>query len=263
MSHETRRVFGNRCLIPAIAFCLCLIILPVPGTAATQDSEEAAVRAIRALGVDISVNRERVSGRVYDVTLLNADDRVFESIAMFKGLRKLAIRNSPKLKGNGFGLLADLKYLDLLYISGSPLSKEGVKEIFTLKGLSLLYLHKTSVTGSDLAGIHSLSQLELLDLSGNRRLNSGSFGQLKELKALVQLCLCSLDFRDADMQAIWMLPALKELVLSETKVTDLAIPYFIAMPQAQQLSLHLEETEISESGAQYLMKRLPKAHIVY
>ena len=140
---------------------------------AGRAEEAAAVKAIEKLGGWVTVDPEQSGNPVVSVRLrfIEDMDARLEELKVFKGLQLLDL-SGTQTTDDGLKKLAGLTSLQSLNLSRTPVKAAGLKELASLPSLDVLYLNKTQVTVDalkELAGSKSLQRLYLDDVQVSNR----------------------------------------------------------------------------------------------
>jgi internalin A len=165
--------------------------------------EEKAVKAIEALGGRVTRD-ETLPGRpVVEVDLIetNAQDSDLKILKELKGLQHLYLSDTP-ITDAGLKDLKELKELQTLFLDGTKITDAGLKELKELKelkGLKTLFLWETQITDAGLKELKGLG-LQKLYLIGNLNITDAGLAELKELKGLRGLWLDSPRITEAGLK---------------------------------------------------------------
>jgi hypothetical protein len=163
--------------------------------------------------------------------------------------------------------------------------KGHVTEDFRLPGkpITMIDLHHSNVTDSDLALLEDLTSLRSLNLYGTRITDSG-LAHLSNLKGLATLQLNSTAIADAGLASLQNLKGLGELGLYGTHITDNGLQYLKGMSNLHKLVLggsaitdlglkHLQglrnlrelvlsKTSVTPEGVAQLQRAVPQLQVV-
>jgi hypothetical protein len=149
-----------------------------------------------------------------------------------------------------------------LTVPSRTISDEDMELFASLRGLRELVITgpEIEITANQLKSLEHLSQLEILNLFGNKITDAG----LEYLKGLNQLEILDLsgdNISDAGLEYLKGLNRLKSLGLAETRLTDNGLKCLEAMKQLQKLDIR--GTAITSSGVDKLKKALPNLSTIY
>jgi uncharacterized protein (TIGR03067 family) len=146
-------------------------------------------------------------------------------------------------------LLAKLKHLEQLDLSGTWVSDAGMKAVAELTQLRVLWLAGTSVTDRGLKELAALERLSSLFLA-NDKITGVGFRHLTGLKNLKSLTLRGLSLTDAGVKELAALKQLQRLDLYESSVTDAGVK---DLARLEQLAwLNLSGTKLTDAGVKAL-----------
>ena len=175
---------------------------------------------------------------------------------------RLYNRDATDLSGLAFG---DLRALDGLYLTGSPLGDAGLQVLSEFRSLKYLTIEKTGISDATLEHIGRIRNLEALNISGNGVTDAG-LAQLKNLTKLKKLNLAQSavtdeglahlvnmqellwarlpgDMTDAGLEHVAKLKSLYKADLGHTKVTDEGLAQLEAMTDLREVILPLHITQ--------------------
>jgi len=223
-----------------------------------KESEAGAVKLIEDAGG--KVIRHITSGHVVEVNLLGCrkfGDAELKQLAILKRLRDLNLSDtsvtdagfadlkpfpnlemlligSPNVTGAGIKELRDLKGLRLLNLSSAKVTDAGLADISALSGSELkeLILKDADITDAPLKEIAKLNRLEILDLSGAKKITDAGIRELLTLDKLRTLRISDTGVTDAGLMQLTKLKDLETLFVIYCKVTDPGVRKFeAAMPK--------------------------------
>src|SRR5262245_57483031 len=204
---------------------LGLLVLVVAGRA----DEAAAVKAVRKLGAEVTVDPKRPGKPVVGVSFIGTE-------VTDAGLKELKGLNSLQYRG--------------LY--DNRVTNAGLKELRHLKSLQVLSLDFGS--WAELGGdsvqtprnraVHHQPWPMSLDFT--TQVTDAGLKELKELKSLQSLNLHKTQVTDAGVKELKELKNLRALDLRETKVTDAGLKEVKALKNLQELRLRY--TQITDAG---------------
>jgi internalin A len=186
------------------------------------------------------------------------------ALPLFKGcqlLDRVDLSQSP-IAGSGLSALHFNRVRDL-NLASSKFDDRGVAELIEMgHHLVRLNLAATAVTDDGMERLSFLRGLEVLDLSQTKITGAG----LRYLPSgLKRLNLSGAPLADASLGHLEPLNVLEELDLSETPISDEALPHIRTMAEAQGMKmgsrrfmeLNLHKTQVSDKGIEALKRALP------
>ncbi len=221
-----------------------------------------------------------VSIEQLDVSSTKVTDLGIPNLKHCKEVTALRINNT-KVTDKGLEMLAELPHLTYFYCSNTEIHGDGFKE-FAEHSL----LKELDVSGNDLseAGLRAICKLPkierisfvncklpvnrsffpsnrwtFMDL-GNTNIHSVDIKKLSRSKNLQYLSLNGLTLTAIDFQALASLPNLRRLSLERVRGLGHAEVKVLAHYR-KLLRLHLFESDISQTDAEFLQKKLPNCLI--
>lgn len=200
-------------------------------------------------------------------------------LARLPALAHLTIKMCPKVTDRGLAALARHPALREFYFTGSKATPAGLADVATAQHLEVLGFHGHATTDEWLAaaakatGLHQLycgysigrpgagitatglkhlaplKKLYLLDLD-SAVLAPGALKGLPDLPALDQLYVRKTPVTDADLLELPRFPRLMHLGLHGTSVTDAGMPTVTRLTNLKQL--HLDATSVTDAGLKTL-----------
>ncbi|MBS1989088.1 MAG: hypothetical protein JSS83_01150 [Cyanobacteria bacterium SZAS LIN-3] len=140
-------------------------------------------------------------------------DKSLPIIANMKDLHELKL-TSTEITGSGFEHLNKLKKLEIIEFSGmalNPGALAALKQV--LPGLQRLALDKTGLKKADCALLSNLTNIEELDLGGNRDIDNQCLRYLMTLKKLDKLVIYDTAINARALPALAKMPALVKVVI--------------------------------------------------
>jgi hypothetical protein len=166
----------------------------------------------------------------------------------------------PKANDHALGALAGLQGLETLELGhNESVGDEQLKFLRPLKGLRVLYLHRTAVTGPGLKELVDLPHLEHLMLDRTSVGDEGA-GSLGAMRGLRSLSMNHTQITDMGIGRLTRLRKLESLRLRNTAITDAAIPDLAKLESLTELVL--KGTKITAEGAEQLKHALPNCSIL-
>jgi hypothetical protein len=147
----------------------------------------------------------------------------------------------------GLRALARVQRLELLL--GMYADDAALRNLGTLRNLSLLGLHGASITDDGLAPLERLPQLEDLNLRETKITDAG-LAHVGCMKALRVLNLSATAISDDGLKHLASLGALEELDLAGTRIGDAGLAHLAAMKSLTVLDL--QGTRVTEAGMGHL-----------
>jgi hypothetical protein len=203
-------------------------------------------------------------------------DAALPQLAPLTALRKLRIA-APQVTGRGLRHLGELHELRQVELDQSGLTDEGLRELPWLPGLRELDLERTAITEAGLAVVAIQPKLRSLNLAGTRvgdgvlealirhagEKRSRKGGKVAETpgpqSGLKDLNLSGTGITDVALAALPAFPRLERLDLSGTRITDAAVEYLLQLRKPDWLGL--DNTTISAAGIARLQEAFPDAGI--
>lgn len=146
---------------------------------------------------------------------------------------------------NLMSAVSAMRSLEKLYAADCPITNEGLWHLSRSTRLEVLDLSRTRITDDGLVALAALPELEQLDLQGTAVDGSG-LKHLTQLTRLDSVNLSESKATDAGFQAAAPLPDCRSLDLSGTQVTDQSVPVLTGIRRLRRLGL--ERTQISADG---------------
>jgi len=174
------------------------------------------------------------------------------------GVYSLGLEAS-KISNKGFKQICSIKTLRLLNLSHCP----QLTDYSCLKlcpELTSLWLLNNELTDKELENFDGLQKLNSTNLSGNPRISGTGFIHFRNLKALRDLRLNSLQFTTDGIKRLSDLKQVELLQLRYSNITDADLDQITTMSNLRSLSLI--RTDISDSGIMKLAK-LPHLETVF
>jgi internalin A len=145
-------------------------------------------------------------------------------------------------------------------LSGTPVRDNTLAAIAVFPHVQTINCTNASrITGSGLAALRGLSQLETLYLV-NTQLDDAGMEHIKHLTSLKTLQLGHTNITDAGMPALDSLTQLQTLSIANTAVSDAGL---VQLRDLRKLStLILRDTKTTRRGVQELHRMLPEVRVV-
>ena len=152
-----------------------------------RPDREVAIEAIRAAGGTLNYDDQ---GRVVSVNLSDtqATDEELAAISALPYVRTVNCSNASRITGSSLHLLANLKNLETLYLVRTDLKDSGLAGVQNLMSLKTLNLDGTKITDAGMPALANLKNLQTLVL-GNTAITDRGLVQLRDLKKLSTLIL--------------------------------------------------------------------------
>ncbi len=194
----------------------------------------------------------------------NGEDRNVQAVAELPRtpfrLLLIILRDNPAVTDDGLAAFEGCQHLKEVYLWGSKnVSDSGLRHFCQCKELRVLGIGGTAVTDSGLALLRDLRTLEYLHVS-SMPVTAEGLSNLRDCKNLKILNLhwCK-TFTDKDVPILLDWPALSELILDGTGVTDAGVAQLAALKKLR--SLRLRKTQVTMTGVEKLAKVLPGCKI--
>jgi len=140
------------------------------------------------------------------------------------------------------------------YVTDSDL--ELLEDLTTLRSLNL---YGTRITDSGLAHLSNLKGLVTLQLNSTA-ISDGGLGRLQNLKGLAELGLYGTHISDNGLQYLKGMSNLQKLILSGPTITDLGIKHLEGLHNLRELVL--SKTSVTSEGVRELQRALPHLQVV-
>ncbi|MEW4486838.1 hypothetical protein AB1L42_02085 [Thalassoglobus sp. JC818] len=188
----------------------------------------------------------RLSGKSGATTV---DDEGMESVGQLTNLKALLL-DFLWVSGDGLAKLNGLENLEELYLAGTLVGDEDLKQVQQFPKLKKLRISKLSqVTGAGLTHVQDLPLTDL-DLSENSSMFDNDLSALANMGDLERLNLWRVAMSDAGAAHLAGLNKMKWLNLDNTQLTDAGIPSLKDMSDLE--FLHLGSTSVTDAGIQEL-----------
>jgi hypothetical protein len=184
--------------------CLTVLGLTLVSLPALRADEASAIKAIHKAGGEVFPHKNSSGKDVFWVKFSRSGKGGDDELKLF------------------VKLLAEFKELELLDLSGTPITDEGLKALRELKDLKQLNLGGTKVKDAGLKELAGLKGLQVLSLTGTQVTNDG-LKELVGLKDLQSLGLSSTKVTDAGLRELKDLKSLRRLDFYGEEVTDAAL----------------------------------------
>ncbi len=135
------------------------------GPAPSPEDKQAAVAALRQLGVRVELDESQAAQSVAAVKTKITDVEIVH-LAALPELESLDI-SGGQITDAGLANLRGLVELKRLYLRDLPITDAGLEHLQGLTGLEVLTLSNAKISGKGLAQLRDLKQLRVLNLSGN------------------------------------------------------------------------------------------------
>lgn len=262
-------------MITAVAATLVLgYVTALP--AQDERDELPVIEDLQKLGAWVIRDEKARDKPAIYVTLRSADfdDAMMKRLVKLSHLQELHLYDA-RVTGTGLESLSSLRNLRVLNLRDMAITDSDLKGLGRLGQLHELTLRNTKVTGADFKDLRSLTALRMLSINnspltdeifgelgsltelralhlGYTKIESARLRELSTLKHLTTLDLHHTDIVDARLGELTIaVPALKELDLGETQVTDAGMKHLAKLPLQ---SLNLEETAVTDVGLRDVAK---------
>ena len=212
----------------------------------SSDEVLQAKQALQALGGILMESDIRDERRLIEVNLADCKitDTDLHHIRFLKDVEVLDLTGTP-VTDAGLKELTQCIRLRVLFLPDTKITNAGLAHLATLKGLRRLDLSHTPITDPGLENLAGLIHLERLDLNDTEVSDVGLAG-LPKLLSLEHLSLTGTAVTDAGLVHLASVRRLANLDLAGTGITDLGLP---ALGECQELeSLTLSLTKVSDAG---------------
>jgi hypothetical protein len=146
-------------------------------------------------------------------------------------------QTSTKVTAAGLAHLASLPSLKDLSLTSIKLTADGMRQIGRCEGLLSLGLNDPGVKDADLAPISRLTSLRILDISGAKKLTGKCAAVFEPLVNLECLSLFETKIDDRVCDVLAVLPALRQVVLYDSLVTDRGVRRLAELKRLQFLNV--------------------------
>jgi len=147
--------------------------------------------------------------------------------------------------------IPSLKHLN---ISDTGISDRGLAALGPMDALEILYVGRTSIDGSGLAGLSGRS-LQTLYLRSCKNFGDAGLRHISRFTSLETLWLDGTGITDAGLAALAPLQRLKFLKLDSTNISDAGIASLAAIKSLR--SLGTMDTKVTEEALEMLRKEIP------
>lgn len=183
-----------------------------------------------------------VPDQVFSVEEIKLDARTMPPLSLLEdlpnliGLQRLYFEGETELENDNLKFIVKCQGLRLIGLGGnSQINAEGLRYLIDLPNLEVLHLGQTGVNLKMAEALSLLPKVELLDLNGCG-VDDRCLPFLAKMKSLRDLCLTNNKITDDGVQHLLPLK-LNTLRLSETDITDAALPTIAKMDSLEVLSL--------------------------
>ncbi|MCA9816026.1 MAG: protein kinase [Cyanobacteriota/Melainabacteria group bacterium] len=158
-----------------------------------------------------------------------------------------------KLDDGDLKTISAKKNLRLLeFTRVGPLTKAGLTNLAALPRLEILRLSECNLDDDCIKELSKLKNLESLDIDYNKAVTDKGIESLTHSKSkIASLSLKNLSITDDAIKTLSKLPALKELRLNNTAITDKSLKY---LADSKIKALDIYGTKVSDIGLKYLSK---------
>ncbi len=216
--------------------------------AAAESDARKVLEAAHAL-VTLDSNRVHVQGIAI---LPNAQPQDLEQaigqLARLPQLEVLRLSGTP-ITDDQMAQIADCKSLIMLGLNKTAITDSGLQHLRPLQSLQTLFVASTPVTTEGLEVIGQLSSLKILDLSQTDL--AGDLAALKSLDQLQHLLLSGVPLSDEALNNLAQLQSLTRLTIRGSQVNDQALAKLsqkgVQIDQAEEESTEDEESDTEES----------------
>jgi serine/threonine protein kinase/Leucine-rich repeat (LRR) protein len=183
---------------------------------------------------------------------------------------QIEVSNTPLLRNEDLAGLVDFPKLEILYLSGTPLTDDaliyigqlhqlrdltlfstritdaGLAHLRNLTKLQSLHLAMTDITDDGLSHLATMQQLEWLAFVKCRRLTGSGFRHLGHLQKLKYLDMNMTSLNDEGLRWIGQLQSIEQLHATNTPISDAGLE-FVSQLQALR-EFHPNDTRLSDDG---------------
>ncbi len=230
------------------------------GDSALQQLEKIpGLRHLSLRGARVSVPAVARLVRLEYLDLSNTAATDLAPLAALTALRSLRLAFTETHDAD-LKVLGTLRFLETLDLSATEISDAGMSQLATFKTLTTLFLnHNGGLSDKAIANLGPLPRLRSLELARTAVSDKGR-PALSRLKTLERLILDGTQITDDSATLARELPALTELGLDHSKVTDTGA--FALVTHGKNLRiLDVDHTAISEAGHKRLQEGLPRCRI--
>jgi Leucine-rich repeat (LRR) protein len=142
----------------------------------------------------------------------------------------------PRFSDDDTQTLAALSQLEVLHLSGSQVTDEGLKHLSRLSNLRALHFGPEEVTDQGLRHLGNLPRLTSLDLAESKVTDAG-LASLANLTNLYKLELRNTSVTDTGLAHLRKLTSLQDLDLRNTRVTDEGLAELAELTELTSLDL--------------------------
>lgn len=211
-------------------------------------------------------------------------DAAMPALCALPNLRSLLVDDVPQITDEGIAYVPRSSQLRELYLNGTQLSDAGVDAILNCRQIWSLCLDGTKITDAGVAKLGVLPNLRLVsfrdtlvegwgarDLPDAERTSlylercpvsvGGLLAYLETHRKIELLSLNDTRINDEAMSALAALPAISDLRLEGTVVTDAGVERLLGHPSL--MTLYLGRTAVSEKLVRQLENKSPQELTVY
>lgn len=256
-SHRTWFAVQFRAILGVAAF------MGISGLVQADDAEVA--RLLQGKGADVTMTQ----GSITAITVKDGSKWTKEEFLQITSLRHLKLLSmSDGLDDARFAQLAALPALEYLQTNLAQITDEGLKPLARLKTLkNLKFFHPgKAFTGTGLAHLATLPNLERLTVAGSLAFNDDGMGAVAKLAGLKEFRSWHAGQTNEGVKKLKELKNLKSLYLGQRLTyklpacpTDETIPILVELKSLE--SLQLDEARLTLSALRQL-KQLPSLKIL-
>lgn len=173
------------------------------------------------------------------------------------GSLNLSLTREQQSFDTALNLAADLRWLEVLDLTGKTVTTEQISKLTHLQGLNSLQVANTGIKDEAVAEIAKLSSLVALHASGNN-LTDRALEHIANLSELKVLDVSGNQIR-GDFEPLVNLKKLAWLVVKDLPLDAASLETFGALPALDRLTLN--EGQVSEEQVQQLRKQRPGIRI--
>lgn len=230
---------------------------PVVNLRGEPDRLKAAIEWVTSIG-GRAVPSSNGGLRLMDLPV-GVRDADLERISGLSRIAELELHRT-RVTDEGLKVIATLPDLQLLKLSGLPISDDGLRHLLPLRKLRSLQLSQTRVSDAGLKTVAGFSDLEELRLASLPITDSG----VKSLASLTKLRIVHLDRTEIGSEAIEFLRGrteLEELLIFDTKVDDRGLGMLEECSNLRNLSF--SNTSTTDAGLRMLdgLKKLEQLQL--
>lgn len=233
--------------------------LPIPYEYLGEDFFHDIVGAQPSLDEHLELLRGQTKIHTLLANNSGITDEGLAPLSGFKSLRWLELSDSPYITAAGMEHLSDLPHLERVMLRRTKISDEGLIHLRDKKGLLVLDLGMTKVSGTGLQHLAASTKLRELHFWGNP-IEDASLAAIREMTSLRTLDLGGASLTDAGLKHLSRLTELEMLGVRGAAVTDEGVRDIASHGKLRRLDLF--NTQVSDVGLEHVAK-LQHLELIY